>query len=62
MDEFIDTIQNIEVHIKDCALKTMLCKYCNENIEKINFKILKKNVKLKKLFVNIVEFEKVERI
>ena len=49
MDEFIDTKQNIEVHIKDCALKTMLCKYCNENIEKINFKIHQEKCKIEKV-------------
>ena len=31
-------------------------------LKKLILKYIKKNVKLKKLFVNIVEFEKVERI
>ena len=56
--EFIDTKQKIEIHIKECALKTLLCKYCNENIEKINFKIHKEKFKIEKIVCKYCGIEK----
>ena len=56
--EFIDTKEKIEAHIKDCALKTLLCKYCKENIEKINFKLHQEKCKIEKIFCKYCGVEK----